>query len=115
MAIPKLDGNLKREDLDALLTQAGEASELLKALSHETRLIILCLLAEREMSVSEIEEIVGLPQAAVSQQLARLRLDRLLTTRRDGRTIYYRLADSKVLPVIEVVYDLFCKPVRPKK
>lgn len=112
MTIPKLDRAITSAELKVLLAEAGEASELLKALSHETRLIILCLLAEQEMSVSEIESIVGLPQATVSQQLARLRLDKLVISRRDGRTIYYRLGNSKVLPVIEVLYEVFCKPVR---
>ena len=84
----------------------------MKALSHETRLLILCLLTEKEMSVSELEEIIGLSQAAVSQQLARLRLERLVSTRREGRQIYYRIVDKEVNTIIESLYDLFCKPVR---
>jgi DNA-binding transcriptional ArsR family regulator len=84
----------------------------MKALSHETRLLILCLLTEKEMSVSELEEIIGLSQAAVSQQLARLRLERLVSTRREGRQIYYRIVDNEVNTIIESLYDLFCKPVR---
>jgi len=64
------------------------------------------------MSVSEIEEIVKLPQATVSQQLARLRQDGLVVTRREGRTIHYKIADEDVNKIIESLYDLFCKPVR---
>ncbi len=112
MALPKLSANFRQSELDELLGQARKASELLKALSHETRLLILCLLAEGERSVSEIEEIVSLPQATVSQQLARLRIDNLVSTRREGRTIYYSLANNEVAPIVESLYDLFCKPVR---
>ncbi len=115
MALPKLKKNATPEEIADLTTQARKASEMLKALSHETRLLILCLLSEGEKSVSEIEEIVSLPQATVSQQLARLRFDKIVTTRREGRMIYYCIADSDVNSVIESLYDLFCKPVRNKK
>jgi DNA-binding transcriptional ArsR family regulator len=100
-------------DMDILIRQAREASELLKALSHETRLLILCLLSEGEKSVSQLEEIMDMPQAAVSQQLARLRLDGLVKPRRDGRMIYYAISNEEVSSVVETLYDLFCKPVRP--
>lgn len=112
MALPKISKNASAEELELLQTQARRASELMKALSHETRLLILCLLTEKEMSVSELEEIIGLSQAAVSQQLARLRLERLVSTRREGRQIYYRIVDKEVNTIIESLYDLFCKPVR---
>ncbi len=111
MALPKLKPSDKVE-FDVLMQQARKASELLKALSHESRLLILCLLAEGEKSVSELEEIMDMPQAAVSQQLARLRFDRLVTTRREGRMIYYTIADEEVSSVIETLYGLFCAPVR---
>ena len=94
--------------MQTLTDQAKEASDLLKALSHETRLMILCLLSEGEMSVSEIEGIVDLPQATVSQQLARLRFSGLVNTRREGRTIHYKLAEGEVRVVIESLYELFC-------
>lgn len=84
------------------------ASDLLKALSHETRLLILCLLAEGEKSVSDLEQILDLPQAAVSQHLARLRYDRLVSTRRDGRMIFYSLAGEEVTRIVATLYDLFC-------
>lgn len=110
--LPKLNRDASPEEVDELMTQARKASKLLRSLSHETRLLILCLLSEREMSVSEIEETVQLPQATVSQQLARLRLDNLVVTRREGRMIYYKIADKDVTRIIESLYDLFCKPVR---
>lgn len=103
---------LDTSDTDALMKQARAASELMKALSHETRLVILCLLSEGEKSVSELEEILSMPQATVSQQLARLRFDRLVNARRDGRTIHYSIADAEVSTVIEALYNLFCRSVR---
>lgn len=115
MALPRLRKNASADEIADLMTQARKASDMLKALSHETRLLILCLLSEGEKSVSEIEEIISLPQATVSQQLARLRFDKLVTTRRDGRMVYYRISDSNVGSVIESLYDLFCKPVRDKQ
>jgi len=110
--LPKLNPNASAEEVDELIVQARKASQLLRSLSHETRLLILCLLTEREMSVSEIEETVKLPQATVSQQLARLRQDNLVVSRREGRMIYYKIADKDVSTIIESLYDLFCKPVR---
>jgi DNA-binding transcriptional ArsR family regulator len=97
------------EELDQMMRRARHACEFLKALAHETRLLLLCLLAERERSVGELEEALSLRQPTVSQQLARLRLDGLVTTRRDGKTIYYRIADEKLHRVIEVLYDTFCR------
>ena len=113
MPLPRFATDMDDSDVEALITQARKASELLKALSHETRLLILCILSEGEKSVSELEDILDMPQAAVSQQLARLRFDRLVTTRRDGRMVYYAVSDSEVSSVVETLYDLFCKPVRP--
>jgi len=112
MALPSLTKGSTQDELALLQQQARRASELMKALSHETRLMILCLLTEREMSVSELEQTIGLSQAAVSQQLTRLRLEKLVSARRDGRQIYYSIVDSEVQIIIESLYDLFCKPVR---
>ena len=115
MPLPRFKKDASAEEIAELMTQARKASEMLKALSHETRLLILCLLSEGEKSVSEIEDIISLPQATVSQQLARLRFDKLVTTRREGRMVFYRIADRNVGSVIESLYDLFCKPVRDSK
>jgi DNA-binding transcriptional ArsR family regulator len=95
-------------NVQQLVGQARKASELLKALSHETRLLIVCLLSTGEKSVSELERLLEMPQASVSQQLARLRLDRIVTARRDGRTIYYSITDSGVSAVVCALHDLFC-------
>ena len=98
------------QDLDTLISNAREASEFLKALSHEARLVILCILGEGEKSVTEIEQMLSLRQPAVSQQLARLRADDLVQTRRNGKNIYYSLARPEVRDVIEALHRAFCKP-----
>ncbi len=98
------------EKLEQMMCKARDASDLLKALSHENRLILLCLLSEKERSVGELEEILSLRQAAVSQQLARLRFDGIVSSRREGKTVFYSISDSKVRSVISVLYDLFCDP-----
>jgi DNA-binding transcriptional ArsR family regulator len=112
MTLPKISSAQSPEEFEQLLEQARKASDLLKALSHESRLLILCLLVEGEKSVSELERIIKMPQAAVSQQLARLRFDRLVNTRREGRIIYYSIASEEVSSIIGTLYELFCAPVR---
>jgi DNA-binding transcriptional ArsR family regulator len=96
-------------ELERLMKRACAASDFLKALSHESRLLLLCLIAERERSVSDLETILSLRQPTVSQQLARLRSDQLVKTRRDGKTMYYSLANNDVRRIIELIYDIFCK------
>src|SRR5947209_1165879 len=88
--------------------QAREAAEFLKALAHETRLLILCILREGEKSVGDLERILGLRQPAVSQQLARLRADHLVATRRAGKTIYYRLASEHARHIVGAIHETFC-------
>lgn len=92
------------------MSKARAASGLLKALSHETRLLILCILSNGERTVSEIEQFLGLQQAVVSQQLARLRMENILQTRREGRQIYYRIADPQLNELISVLYKMYCEP-----
>lgn len=87
---------------------AGAATAYLKTLAHEGRLMILCHLGSGEKSVGELERLLDMRQAAVSQMLARLRDEGLVSTRRDGKTIYYTLADNNTKQVIGLLYDLFC-------
>ena len=108
MILPAITENMSDDELDALVDKATNASAFLKAISHEGRLMILCHLVSGEKSVTELEDLISARQAAVSQQLSRLRLEGLVIPRRDGKTIYYRLADDKPKRVLEVVYDLFC-------
>lgn len=91
-----------------LMASAGEAAELLKTLSQETRLMALCFMGSAERSVGEIEAATGGSQSAVSQQLARLRDAGVVAARRDGKNIYYRIADERVLRVIETLKGIFC-------
>lgn len=91
-----------------LLRQAENAGNFLKALSHEGRLMILCHLTSGEKSVTALETLLGQRQAAVSQQLARLRLEGLVRCRRDGKTIYYALADARVTRMMTLIHDMFC-------
>lgn len=95
---------------DALLLQdkARNASALLKAMSNEYRLLILCNLLGGERSVGSLEQVVGLSQSALSQHLARLRRDDLVRTRRVAQTIYYSLKGDEVARVLETLYDLYC-------
>jgi len=93
---------------DALLEKAHKASEFLKALSHEARLAILCLLLDGEKSVGSIEESLQLPQPTVSQQLARLRADDLVKVRRNGKNVYYSVARPEVVEVMSALYRAFC-------
>lgn len=109
MALPQLSPDLNDDELDQIVDKATTASNFLKAISHEGRLMILCHLVTGEKSVTELEELLAARQAAVSQQLSRLRLEGLVIPRRDGKTIYYRLADDKPRKMLECVYDLFCK------
>ncbi|HKJ61069.1 MAG TPA: metalloregulator ArsR/SmtB family transcription factor [Hyphomicrobiales bacterium] len=96
-------------ELEKMVRKARDASDFLKALAHETRLLLLCYLSERERTVTELENILSIRQPTISQQLARLRLDGLVTTRRDGKTIYYTIADEKLHRVINIIYDIFCR------
>ena len=93
-----------------MLERADDAAAFLKALAHEGRLMILCHLSTGEKSVTELEILLASRQAAVSQQLARLRLEGLVNARRDGKAIYYSLADPKAARLVALLYELYCRP-----
>ena len=99
-------------DFETLLEGAEDAEALLKSLSNSNRLLILCQLIEGEKSVGELESVIEVRQPTLSQQLARLRKDDLVATRRDGKTIYYRMASAESRAVIELLYKLYCSPER---
>lgn len=107
--LPVFEPDMCAEDMERMMKNAERASNFLKALSHEGRLMILCHLASGEKSVTELEDLLSARQAAVSQQLTRLRLEGLVKPRRDGKAIHYSLADDRAKEVIELVYDLFCR------
>jgi DNA-binding transcriptional ArsR family regulator len=97
------------DELETIAQKAREASEFLKALAHEARLVILCILAEGEKTVGDLETLLDQRQSTVSQQLARLRLDGLVTTRRDGKNVYYRLANGDTRTILEAIHTVFCE------
>ena len=88
--------------------RAEEAAQLLTAMANPKRLLILCNLLEQERSVSELSKIVGLEQSPLSQHLSKLRALGLVKTRRDGQTIFYRLASEPVTRVLTTLYNIYC-------
>jgi len=110
MAFPVKIDTMSDETIEGVLESAKSATDFMKALAHEGRLMILCHLVTGEKSVTELERLLSSRQAAVSQQLARLRLEGLVNSRRDGKAIYYSLGDPKAAKMIELLYGMFCEP-----
>ena len=94
--------------MDAMRLAAGEATRVLAVLSNESRLLLLCQLTQGERSVGELEELVDLHQPSLSQQLSVLRAQGLVTTRRDGKRIFYAIADARVQAILDTLYRLYC-------
>jgi len=95
-------------DIAEMRANATQAAELLKAMSNENRLLILCYLGEKEMSVSELNSFIDLSQSSLSQHLARLRKDGLVKTRRESQTIYYTIAHPSIVKLIGFLHGEFC-------
>mgnify|MGYP005631142915 FL=1 len=93
---------------EEMVNNAKEASGFLKGLANENRLMILCSLAEGQKNVSELEAMLNVRQPTLSQQLARLRSDNLVSTRRDAKAIYYSLASEEARQIIRLMFQLFC-------
>ena len=91
-----------------MLERAALTTLFLKSLSHPSRLVLLCRLAEGPATVGEMEQMLGLPQAEVSKQLARLRADDLVTTQRDGRNITYSVKDASTVRIVRLLHSEFC-------
>lgn len=108
MAARRKSGIAPPIDPDAMREHASDAAQLLRALANEKRLMLLCLLAEGERSVGELNAEVDLSQSALSQHLAVLREDGLVTTRREAQTIYYSLAEGPAQRVIETLHGIYC-------
>lgn len=96
-------------NIDDMRAAAGQASSLMGTLSNPNRLMMLCMLVDGEKSVSELVDQLEMRQANVSQQLALMRKEGLVTTRREGQTIYYSLNGDEAAQVIELLYTLYCK------
>ncbi len=99
-------------DLKAFEESAAAAAKLLRSLANERRLMILCQLGDEELSVGALQARLGLSQSALSQHLALLREEGVLAARRDGRTIFYRIADPAAVRVIATLAEIFC-PEKP--
>ena len=100
--------NNVENDLLALRDQAGEVSKMLKHLANQDRLLILCQLAQQEFNVSQIEQLTGIMQPTLSQQLTILRRANLVTTRREGKQIYYSIEDDRLISLLQTLYQLYC-------
>lgn len=98
-------------NIEGMAEAVEQATELLKSLANRHRLLILCNLVDGERSVGELARLIGARDAAVSQQLALLRKDGLVRTRRDGQTIFYTLAGSEAAKVIETLHGIYCSPL----
>lgn len=99
---------LRRPSADQMRDHAGDAVRLLKALANEKRLMILCMLADGERSVGELNARLDLSQSALSQHLGLLREDGLVTTRREAQTIYYALAPGPSQRIIDTLHGIYC-------
>jgi ArsR family transcriptional regulator len=95
-------------ELKLMRKNASEAAALLRAISHEARLLVLCELTNGERSAGELVERSGLSQSALSQHLAKLRGEGLVATRREAQVIHYRIADQRALRVLRVLHDIYC-------
>ena len=94
--------------IEGMSSRAEEAELFLKSLANSRRLMILCTLAEKEMSVNELNQLIPLSQSALSQHLAKLREANFVSTRKVSQTVYYQLADERVKTIIEAMYQVFC-------
>ena len=95
-------------DMTRMRTSADEACRLMKTLANRDRMLLLCQLAQKEKCVGELEEILGIVQPTLSQQLGVLREEGLVSTRREGKNIYYCVESTQALAVMKVLYKLFC-------
>lgn len=97
-------------DIERMRKAAGDAALLLRSLAHQNRLLLLCQLSQGELCVSDLEDQLGIQQPSLSQQLSVLRREGLVATRREGKHIFYRIDDPRVLSLLQALYVLFCEP-----
>jgi ArsR family transcriptional regulator len=95
-------------DIESMRTAAGRATAVLGVLANANRLLLMCQLSQGEKCVGELEELLDLHQPTLSQQLGVLRSEGLVSTRRDGKKIYYSVADARVLALLGTLYELYC-------
>lgn len=102
-------------DLAALQKAAASASSLLKVLANQDRLLLLCQLTQGEYCVSDLEQLTGVRQPTLSQQLTVLREESMVSTRREGKQIFYAIASKEAMAVMQTLYELFCAPAKGRK
>lgn len=95
-------------DAARMADAAGRASELMKTLGHKDRLMVLCHLSSGEKSVGELAGLLDIPQSPLSQHLARMRKEELVTTRREAQTIYYSIASPEAARMVQLMHELYC-------
>ena len=100
---------ISANDLKAMRKHAGDAASMMRALSHEARLLVLCELVGGERTAGELVERSGLSQSARSQHLAKLRDENFVATRREAQSIFYRIADPKAARLLGVLHEIYCK------
>ena len=101
-------------DMTEMRAAAGQATALLRVMANEDRLLLLCQLSQGELCVSELEELLDIRQPTLSQQLGVLRNEGVVSTRREGKHIYYSVSDVRVLELLQHMYVIFCQPVSRK-
>ena len=95
-------------DIEQMRKAAAQATAMLRVLANEDRLLLLCQLAQGEACVGELEELLGIRQPTLSQQLGILRTEDIVSTRREGKKIYYQLGDSRVVALLATLHGLYC-------
>lgn len=107
-----MEKTLLQQNLAQLQASAASACKLLKTLANENRLLLLCQISQGEKCVSDLEQATGIQQPTLSQQLTVLREQELVATRREGKQIFYSVASTEAMAVIQVLYTLYCKEVQ---
>jgi DNA-binding transcriptional ArsR family regulator len=104
----KMGANVKQMDLESLQASAGQACNLLRVLANPDRLLLLCQMIQGEYCVRELESLTGIKQPTLSQQLTVLREECMVSTRREGKQIFYSMASKEAMAVMRVLYEQFC-------
>lgn len=112
--ISTMPSTIKEIDLDHMLLSADQACALLRVLANRDRLMLLCQMTQGEFCVTELETALGIEQPTLSQQLTVLRQENLVTTRREGKQIFYTIASPEAMAVMQVLYEQFCQPKQKK-
>ena len=111
----KFSNSMEKIDLDVLRQAASEACGLLKVLANPDRLLLLCQMTQGEYCVSDLEILTGIKQPTLSQQLTVLREEQMVSTRREGKQIFYSITSKEAMAVLQVLYEMYCEPAKGVK